>query len=58
MNIHPLRRPAGAESVPVPDHRLARLDVFEDMAAAEPFWRALEGGLATPYQRYDFLKLW
>ena len=58
MNIHPLRRPAGAEIVPVPDHRLARLEVFEDMAAAEPFWRALEGGLATPYQRYDFLKLW
>ena len=28
------------------------------MAAAEPHWRALEGGLATPYQRYDFLKLW
>ena len=30
------------------------------MAAAEPHWRALEAGplLATPYQRYDFLKLW
>jgi CelD/BcsL family acetyltransferase involved in cellulose biosynthesis len=58
MNIHPLRRPAGAEIAPVPDHRLVRLEVFEDMAAAEPFWRALEGGLATPYQRFDFLKLW
>ena len=30
------------------------------MAAAEPHWRTLERGdsLATPYQRYDFLKLW
>ena len=42
------------------DGRIARIDIIEDMAAAEPHWRALEQGnsLATPYQRYDFLKLW
>jgi hypothetical protein len=30
------------------------------MGAAEPRWQALEryDTLATPYQRYDFLKLW
>ena len=59
MNVQPLRRnTAGAEILPVPDRHLARLEIFEDMAAAEPHWRALESGLSTPYQRYDFLKLW
>ena len=40
--------------------RIARVEVFEDMAEAEPHWRALERGdtLATPYQRYEFLSLW
>lgn len=40
--------------------RIARVEVFDDMAAAEPHWRALERAntLATPYQRYDFLKHW
>jgi CelD/BcsL family acetyltransferase involved in cellulose biosynthesis len=58
MNVLALRpRPAGAEK---PDLRLARVELFEDMAKAEPHWRALEAGpvLATPYQRYDFLALW
>ncbi len=38
----------------------ARLEVFADMAAAEPFWRRLEqgGALATPYQRFDLLAAW
>jgi CelD/BcsL family acetyltransferase involved in cellulose biosynthesis len=42
------------------DTRIARSDIFDDMAAAEPHWRALEQvhNLATPYQRYDFLKAW
>src|SRR5215470_13804015 len=37
-----------------------RLEVFADMAAAEPFWRRLEegGALATPYQRFDLLAPW
>ena len=61
MNVLALRpRPAEAGSLPVPDGRIARVAVFEDMAAAEPYWRALEQSepLATPYQRYDFLRLW
>ena len=39
---------------------LARVEAFNDMAAAEPFWRRLEGAgsLATPYQRFDFLAAW
>jgi CelD/BcsL family acetyltransferase involved in cellulose biosynthesis len=37
-----------------------RLEVFAEMAAAEPFWRRLEegGALATPYQRFDLLAPW
>ena len=40
--------------------KVARLEVFEDMMAAEPFWRRLEDGraLATPYQRFDLLAAW
>jgi CelD/BcsL family acetyltransferase involved in cellulose biosynthesis len=39
---------------------LARVEVFEDMVAAEPFWRRLEDGhsLLTPYQRFDLLAAW
>jgi CelD/BcsL family acetyltransferase involved in cellulose biosynthesis len=42
------------------DRRIVRLEVYEDMAAVEPHWRALEaaGGLSTPYQRFEFLRLW
>ena len=42
------------------DDRIARVEIIEDMAEAEPHWRALEEGdsLRTPYQRYDFLRLW
>src|SRR5262249_61923883 len=38
----------------------ARLEVFTDMAAAEPCWRRLEqgGALTTPYQRFDLLAAW
>ena len=40
--------------------RIARVEVFTDMAEAEPHWRALEAlsPLATPYQAFDFLNLW
>ena len=40
--------------------RIARVEVFTDMAEAEPHWRALEAAnpLATPYQAFDFLNLW
>jgi CelD/BcsL family acetyltransferase involved in cellulose biosynthesis len=42
------------------DRRIARVEIFDDLAAAEPHWRTLElvDSLATPYQRYDFLKHW
>ena len=40
--------------------RIARVQIIEDMDCAEPPWRALEhaDSLSTPYQRYEFLKLW
>jgi CelD/BcsL family acetyltransferase involved in cellulose biosynthesis len=39
---------------------IARLEVFDTMARAEPSWRALENGslLATAYQRFDLLSAW
>jgi len=61
MNVVALRSPAaGGQLSPVPGCDIARVEIFHDFAAAEPCWRELEGGktLATPYQRYDFLRLW
>jgi len=60
MNILALRPNSTARWLAPVDGRIARVEIIEDMAAAEPHWRALEaaGSLATPYQRYDFLKLW
>jgi CelD/BcsL family acetyltransferase involved in cellulose biosynthesis len=61
MTVLALRpRPAADRLLPVADGRIARVGIIEDMAGAESHWRALEQGncLATPYQRYDFLKLW
>jgi CelD/BcsL family acetyltransferase involved in cellulose biosynthesis len=61
MNVVAMR-PVAAESrtFPAADGRVARVEIFDDIAAAEPHWRALERApaLATPYQRYDFLRLW
>lgn len=44
--------PAGA--------RIVRVAVFHDLAAAEPYWRALEGNahFGTPYQSFDWAKAW
>jgi len=61
MNVVPIRSTlTGGRSQMATDIHVARVDVFNTMAAAEPHWRVLEHGdsLATPYQRYDFLKLW
>ncbi len=61
MNVLALRDfAAGNRPQPGADARIARVEVFHDMAPAEGPWRALEatGSLATPYQKYDFLKLW
>lgn len=45
---------------PVADSRIARVEVFHDVASAAPHWCALEraGTLSTTYQTFDFLKLW
>src|SRR5262249_4254242 len=60
MNVVPIRPQPASRPLPVNDAHIARVEIFHDMAAAEPHWRALErvDHLATPYQRYDFLKLW
>jgi CelD/BcsL family acetyltransferase involved in cellulose biosynthesis len=60
MNVVALRRfPAENRPVPV-DGAVAEVVVYNDIAAAERPWRALEGSgsLATPYQGYDFLNHW
>lgn len=40
--------------------RIARIDVFDQLADAEAVWRKLEsaGALMTPYQRYEWAALW
>lgn len=40
--------------------RIARVEAFDTMAAAEAPWRELEAGAswATPFQRFDFLAAW
>ena len=61
MTVHALRDfPALDRSLAPVDGHIADVTVFTDMAAVEPHWRALEQAcvLATPYQHYDFLKLW
>ncbi len=39
---------------------VARIEVFDDLAAAEPLWRQLEraGPLVTPYQRFEWVEHW
>jgi CelD/BcsL family acetyltransferase involved in cellulose biosynthesis len=60
MNVVALRSLTADSPSPAIDTRIARVEIFEDMAAAEPHWRALEygNGLATPYQGYDLLECW
>ena len=61
MNVLAFRPRPDESLVPADtDTRVARVEVFEDMASCEAPWRTLEAGpaLATPYQRYDFLHLW
>ncbi|MGA7972305.1 MAG: GNAT family N-acetyltransferase [Pseudolabrys sp.] len=52
--------PASARNPAPVDGRIAEVAIFSDMEAAEAHWRALEQActLATPYQQFDFLKLW
>jgi CelD/BcsL family acetyltransferase involved in cellulose biosynthesis len=61
MTVLALRDFAAHDRSPAPvDGHIAEITVFADMAAVEPHWRALEQAsvLATPYQHYDFLRLW
>jgi CelD/BcsL family acetyltransferase involved in cellulose biosynthesis len=65
MNVVALRAPRAAirpesRSFAAADSHIARVEIFDDMAAAAPHWRALERGnaLATPYQNFDFLNFW
>jgi CelD/BcsL family acetyltransferase involved in cellulose biosynthesis len=59
VSYHP-----GREQTTPADRRtanvVARVEIYRDMAAAEPSWRHLEQGrpLATPYQRFDLLAAW
>ena len=59
VTYHPGREPMAPASLRSAD-KVARVEVFKDMSAAEPFWRRLEDGraFATPYQRFDFLAAW
>lgn len=40
--------------------RIAGVDIFHDLTAAEPIWRGFESSRQsfTPYQRFDFLAAW
>jgi len=61
MNVLALRPlPGGRRPLPAADRRIARVEIVEDMARAEPHWRVLwqADKLATPYQSYELLKLW
>ncbi len=61
MNVLPLRTlPARSRPLESTDARVARVEIIEDMGCAEGPWRALEQGdcLSTPYQHYEFLKIW
>lgn len=51
------RTPRG---VPAEHGRVAAIEIFDDLAAAEPAWRRLENvaALKSPYQSFDFLSLW
>jgi CelD/BcsL family acetyltransferase involved in cellulose biosynthesis len=63
MSIAVAYQPSREDALPVSSAyagRIAKVEVFDDMRAAEPFWRALErdNAWATPYQRFDLLAAW
>jgi CelD/BcsL family acetyltransferase involved in cellulose biosynthesis len=63
MNIAVSERPGREQTIAASLRRadqVARVEIFQDLTVAEPFWRRLEGGdaLSTPYQRYDLLAAW
>jgi CelD/BcsL family acetyltransferase involved in cellulose biosynthesis len=63
MDIAVTHRPAREQVTPAGIRsavKIARVEVFDTMAGAEPFWRRLENGrsLSTSYQRFDLLAAW
>jgi CelD/BcsL family acetyltransferase involved in cellulose biosynthesis len=63
MNIAVSQSRAPEQVAPAGDFcapQIARIELFETMAAAEPYWRRLESGaaLSTAYQRFDLLAAW
>ncbi len=62
MSVAVSYRPGQIRLTPAaaPDSAIAAVEVFDDLAAAEPFWRGLEDihPLGTPYQRFDLLAAW
>jgi CelD/BcsL family acetyltransferase involved in cellulose biosynthesis len=59
VNCHPGQENVSPICLPCAG-RIVRVEVLDDMQAAEPFWRALErdDAWATPYQRFDLLAAW
>jgi CelD/BcsL family acetyltransferase involved in cellulose biosynthesis len=59
VKYHPDRERTVPAS-PRSSDKIARVEIFEALMSAEPFWRRLESGrsLATPYQRFDLLSAW
>ena len=64
MSVVAATRPHTADTAPQArlgaSPALARVEIFGDMALAQPYWQALErgGAFKTPYQAFDFLDLW
>lgn len=60
MNAVPLRTLNHDDRAAPAALRIARVEIYDDFAAAAPSWRALDaaGALSTPYQAFDFLRLW
>jgi CelD/BcsL family acetyltransferase involved in cellulose biosynthesis len=58
MNVAVSYRPG--QNGPTPGGDIVAVEVFDDIGAAEPFWRRLEAvdPLGTPYQRFDLLAAW
>jgi CelD/BcsL family acetyltransferase involved in cellulose biosynthesis len=56
----PHREQVASPAGPRRADKLARIEILQDMAAAEPAWRRLEAGgaLASPYQRFGLLEAW
>ena len=55
MHLEPAEKPGAALSV-----RPVRVEVFQDIGQAARYWRELDaaGGIYSPYQAYDWVRLW